>query len=474
MNGKAWLARWSTRSTTSAEARSAGVQVAVYAALAVAVLALCVFAWISYDQAYMADDYPTLMRAQDSEPLEYTLRLYRDWTGRMVPVFLAWAVVPHRAVFAVINTAVFLGTVLLAFRLGARRWPRRTSTDMIAALLVFAALWFGAPAADETLLWRVGAINYSWTLFAALALLVPFRPTRTHQRTEAGSRWSVVARSIALGAMGLIAGLSHEQAAVAAAWVVFVFFATAAWSHELKILPRQLYAAAFGLLVGTIAVVLSPGSMERLAQEPQWAVDQRFALFRGFIINTFDVSWRGAYPWLLLLLVLGFTAGASARGRNRMERLAWSLPGLTFISGALLVLLPLYRTAWSTSARATYISYGFLLVGVVCLLFDNPEPTVFTGLGGIRVTMIAALIGVALLFDAGMQYEASATLNKWLRWRNSTIYDAAANGGGDVAVPQIPLPNRRFQYIADFSDDPGHWSNREAANYFGVASITRE
>jgi len=364
--------------------------------------------------------------------------------------------------------------VLVTFRLGAGHWPRRDARDLLATMIVFAALWFGSPQADETLMWRVGAFNYSWVLLPSLVVLVPFRSWYSEwyegRRIQSSVPWAIV-----LFVAGVIAGLSQEQTAAAAATVVSFFFVAVILRRLLRDIPVQLYTAAAGLYGGLAVLVTAPGSYQRLALEPQWAAEQRFDVFKNYLVQSFDVGWRGAFPWLLLIIVLGLTVAPRLSARAAARRAIHPLlPVAAFAVAGLVVLLPLYRTAWSTGTRATFATFGFVLVAAVFFMCGRPGRSVIEAIDIRGLMLLALIVAGCLVVDAAAEYRATVAVESVVKWRETLIRDVADSGGGEVTLPPLTLSPRRLQFVSDFSGDPTHWSNTAAAEYYGVDSIKVE
>ncbi len=444
-------------------------RVGIYLTGAAVIFALGTFFWISRYQSYMSDDFCVQVAARENSLLAYLTNAYETWNGRLLPSTVAYLMLPHRLLFAVANTIVLVGIVATVFRLALSRWPKSTLRDATLLVVLLGVFWFGTPVQDQTLMWRVGAFNYSWVLLLGLLFMVPYESWLTAGDDPPPRRHAFLL-AVGMFFFGVMVGLSHEQMVAAIGWLGCCLLAYAVKTRRIKSVPLHLWSGAAGILLGLGVLLSAPGYRLRIGEEPAWVAADRMAVLKRFAWQAFEKDWAAGYMWLGLLLVLGLgvTMAAGMHGRKKGDL---ARP-LAFFSAALIILLPLFFSAWSTTSRATFFSFALVVTGVLALM-PMRENTVLDTLSEGSLVTLALFVALLLAADSGFEIRQTRVLENEVRWRRSMIVDSQA-WGGNMVLPRIQAKTRRFQNFAELDTDPEHWRNRAMAEYYGMSSLRVE
>ena len=425
--------------------------------------AFAAFVWMSRSQSYVADDFSMQLGARTSALGDYLLRMYRGLNGRVVPTFYAYVFLPRPRLFAVLNGVCLFGSVLMIIRLGLDRWPRLKSHDALLALAVLGTFWFGAPHPQQTLMWRVGAFNYLWVLFPMLLFALPYRVWLSDSVSQ--QPWkSTLVRSALMFLAGLFVGLMHAQAIVLLGWLGLWLLVYVIRRRMIAQVPAWLYTGSIGFLIGAATLLTAPGNQARMNTRALTAA-QHLDTLRSLLSQAFINDWAGTYPWLglILLLGLGVTALRQQSGSRVSGAAAW-------FTGAALLLVPLYWSAWATNSRATFFSFAALLIALLCLIPASRHVPVYKALTASSAVLGCLLIATLLATDALLEIQATREMERYHHSRTSVLLSAQGTEQ-DIVLDPIPFEGRRFQMIGEISADPDHWYNKDVASYYGVASV---
>ncbi len=214
---------------------------------------------------------------------------YMHWGGRLVGTvlsqFFAWQ---GKELFNFCNSVIFLVLILEIHALS-------TGGKMVSGgkafrfLWIFFALWSFVLGINGVMLWEIGACNYLWTMVLALAFLIPYlKHFRSEMEAESDSIWKISG----MGFLGLLAGNTNENTIC---WLILLLGYDCVQSRREKRLQGWMVSGLAGLALGYLALIFSPGTIERMLLDVQTLGTQSFSgklsiLAAGFLFQF--LLWR--------------------------------------------------------------------------------------------------------------------------------------------------------------------------------------
>ena len=225
------------------------------------VVLLAVFFVLNVLSPFAADDYSFMYSWEDgtritsmSQIFETLVCVYETLIGRMISVFFCiFFLMFPKDVFNVVNTIVFVATVVLIYKLTDKK--KKFSVLIFFMIPVF--FWIFMPTYGQLFLWLNGSINYLWSYFFALLFMMPYISLYRNPDKKR-KRWAAIGLCI----YGLLFGSYVENVSFATAFVCFLM--VVAVMYEKKSIKKYLWyvypiiAAAMGFMV----FLLSPGEMD--------------------------------------------------------------------------------------------------------------------------------------------------------------------------------------------------------------------
>ncbi|MDD4850980.1 MAG: DUF6056 family protein [Gemmiger sp.] len=331
-------------------------------------LGALLFAWmflLNCLTPYLADDFTfayafdTGLRLQSLPQLLQSLAFhYQEWTGRVIVKFFAqgFTMLP-KVVFNLCNAAAYLGLGLVVYRLARGR--RTGRYDILAFVLIQAALWEVSPAFGQTNLWLCGACNYLWATLGCLACLLPWR-YYLQKPFAAGGKMAA-----GMAVAGLFAGwLSENTSAGLLVCLVLCLCITLRRQHKA---PLWMWANLAGSLLGFALLVLAPGNYNRADDFPD--ATPFLTKYAVRFLNCTNMLWDNALPLLFGFAVL-FTLLWYQKKELPATSLAWPLVLLAGGLGAnyAMLLSPFYYE------RSTHGVFTLLAAACAACLVQLKSP----------------------------------------------------------------------------------------------------
>lgn len=218
---------------------------------------------------------------------------YMIWGGR-IPVHVAvqFFLMFDKIFFNVCNSlmVVLLG-ILIYFHANFNK--RR---NLFLFVFIFFLLWFFVPAANETMIFLTGSINYLWVSVFILLFLVPYRIQFV--RAESLKHASIL--FILMIPLGFLAGWSNEPGG-GAAWLLAASFLL----YHLKTKARIPIWGVSGILsvtAGLLVLVFAPGYQKKASNLYQAESVLNYALSHlgETIENVFKQTFFSLWPLFLI------------------------------------------------------------------------------------------------------------------------------------------------------------------------------
>lgn len=410
---------------------------------------------------YIADDFTfayafdTGLRLHSLPQLIQSLAFhYMEWTGRVVVKFFAqgFTMFP-KIIFNLFNAAAYLALGLVIYRLARGR--RSGRYDILAFLLIEAALWEISPAFGQTNLWMCGACNYLWATLGCLAFLLPWRYYL--QKPFASGMKTAVGMAVA----GLFAGWLSEN--TSAGMLVCLVLCIGFLLVQKRQVPLWMYTGLAGALLGFIILIAAPGNYNRADD----FVDTTPFLTKYAVrfLNCVDMLWENALPLLLvfaaLFVLLWWQKPTSAS-------LTWPVILLLGGLGAnfAMILSPFYYD------RSSHGVFSLLTAACAACLVQ---------LEGTQIRKLlaagTACISLICLFDVCNATYDIASYWMMYRTRESLITAEAADNDGAPIVTYGIEPYTRWCGAYDLPDIRENGEDSIAlarAKWYGVAELTAD
>ena len=125
---------------------------------------------------YLSDDYAYAIHVREASSLwDLVKQQYGEYlsnSGRVIGQFnVRLSLAVDKQVFNVVNSAMFVGLVLLMYA----NIRRKKKNDIFVLLLIITFLWRFAVSFGQTMLWICGACNYLWGSVIILGFVTLYR-----------------------------------------------------------------------------------------------------------------------------------------------------------------------------------------------------------------------------------------------------------------------------------------------------------
>jgi len=220
---------------------------------------------------------------------------YMIWGGR-IPVHVAvqFFLMFEKIFFNLCNSlmVVLLG-MLIYFHANCNK--RR---NLFLFIFIFFLLWFFVPAANETMIFLTGSINYLWVSVFILLFLVPYRI----QFVRDESLKHALILSVLMIPAGILAGWSNEPGG-GAAWLIATSFLLYRFKTKGNV-PVWGISGLLSVTAGLLILILAPGYQKKAGNLYQAESIFNYALshFGETLENVFKQTFFSLWPLLLILL----------------------------------------------------------------------------------------------------------------------------------------------------------------------------
>lgn len=262
------------------------------------------FIWDGADRGNLLDGVGTRQRITSfGDIIISQWSHYMTWGGRILGIGLtqlfAWQ---GKELFNILNTLVFGGLILLAFRIGTGLSLRHMNRTYMLWLAF--SFWFLLPDPFLTTLWMCGSCVFLWMGLLEFLFLLPWamkywQPDFWRQ----APRWAAPLMAVS----GLCAGWSVETGAAATGFITLLALWYFKRQHQLQ---PWMVTGFICLCLGGIMLVEAPGEMVRLELQRQYEYNpglpaDMYWTPLMFSINFWECFWPVTKLWLPLLLLIG-------------------------------------------------------------------------------------------------------------------------------------------------------------------------
>ena len=420
------------------------------AALVLAAIFLLLL-FCNHETDLVADDYRYCFSYADDSRIESAAQIFPSMAahrltmnGRVIAHFLVQLfLLPPKAVFDVVNAAVFAALLLLICRLCDPSGP-----NVLLLLAAFACLWIFQPDFGQVFLWLDGSVNYLWCAALCLLWLLPWARRLTEDRSPAKDvRILYVPFSFVVGAWS-------ENATVALVAMALCFLLLELFEKKRRP-ERWALPALAATLAGFFYMMLAPA--ESVNKSAEMRLDVLFANF----LETGRFYLRF---WPLLACFVLFYALAVKNGVARDKRLLALVLLFGSLAGHFVLTFAMYA-----AARSAYIGLALLICADGALLSALLE----TESRAVPAALCAACLAFTLYWVPVGVRDIVHT-HALLQYNAELIRECAAGGETVVQVPR-PYSDTGYTALAGLAylntEDPDDWPNVYMAKYYGVERI---
>ncbi len=379
---------------------------------------------------------------------------YMTWSGRVVACFFeCFCLFIPRILYNILAATSY--TLLIYFI--TKTFCKRLMPDLVWVTVL---IWWTVVCWGDCFLWIAGACNYLLTTVFVFGLLVLYEKNPQFKNV-----FVHIIASIAIFVLGLIAGCSNENTAVALVAMVVAYWVYNRYFRKEK-MQAWFYVGFVGVVIGAAVLILAPGNYARAdVFEPNKIEQMNFIfkyLYRFVLVTGFFIGLNA--PILILTFI-------TMRKRKVNKAIFYKTPLLVYLVG-------LFVTTYSLVMPPVVSTRSFMIVNllsiVIYMILKNNStvkesckdvtPVIY------KVLIIAAIISAVISTGGNIWYYVQMT--------NTYAYleEQKALGNLDVTVP-VPKVligdiHKCQIRVSAISTDPTYWGNQAMAKAFGLNTIT--
>ena len=423
----------------------------VIGAIALAIFLIMLFC--NFNTDLVADDFRYCFSFMDDSRIDSIGDIFpsmaahrHSMNGRVVPHYLVqlFLMLP-KAVFNIINAAVFAALTLLIYFIGKGRLQH----NALLLACVFGLIWLLQPEFGQVYLWLDGAVNYLWAAFVCVAYLIPWVRSFLYGEEDFSPAGIAV-----YAVFSLIVGAFSENASVALIFMNMLFiFLRIVWDK--KKVSCWMWLSMASAFVGFMYMMLAPA--ESINKSAEFSIG---VLFSNFV----ETGMFYLRFWPLLISFALFYYLAVKSGLDQRVRVLALIFLLASLAGHFVLTFAMY-----CAGRSTFIGL-ILLICANALLFS---PLFETGCKKLLCLLCAA----CLCFTVYWGYVGVRDIQRThylLGFNEQIILDALAAGEKDIQVPR-PYAQTKYSALEGLAylntEDVTDWPNVYMAKYYGADTM---
>ncbi len=227
------------------------------------IIAFCFCAFIllcSYLYPFTSDEVRISVLVHDNIFQTFYFAFFHE-APRFINLFLTlglyWAI-KFKVFFSFLNPFVQISIIYFLFYfVKGRKLNINNQADIMLFLFICLTYLFMVPSPSTTLFWVAGAFNYSWAFLFCVLVLCLFR--FTYKGKQLKNTWYI---NVLIFFIGLSAGMSNENTGpmMFGISLCFILFC----KYKKIQIPKYIYFAFFGMVLGIILLFGLGGSYRRL------------------------------------------------------------------------------------------------------------------------------------------------------------------------------------------------------------------
>ena len=406
---------------------------------------------INFITPYQADDFVYHFRFDNGERVESVADIFPSLSahaqilnGRLIAHFFVhlFELLP-KAVFNLINAAVFMALLLLICRFVSCDLPRNRA---VILLLSFFAVWVFTPAFGEVALWLDGSINYLWAIVLNLLFILPYC-----QLFMDDKRIKNPLVGIGFILLAFVCGAFQETMSTASFLVTLVFVLAVRFYEKRKVGIYYVLGVAASF-AGILFMALQPAES---------VVKSSSVSFVTFYHSFLNMMGYFKFFWLLIALFVVVFALCSFSKVSKKRLLLSGIFFLGFLCANGVMLLAKIYPARCAAPAAVFllITDGLLLNWLSELKYKN------------AVVCILLLLCVAAIFCGVLGTADIASTFAQFKANEAKIIQAAIDGTPELLLPELHGCTKYSVAYEMIFPSPIDWVNEYICNYYGVESI---
>ena len=419
---------------------------------------------------YLSDDYAYAIHVREASSLwDLVKQQYGEYlsnSGRVIGQFnVRLSLAVDKQVFNVVNSAMFVGLVLLMYA----NIRRKKKNDIFVLLLIITFLWRFAVSFGQTMLWICGACNYLWGSVIILGFVTLYRHfLEAPQKLRHGA--------LAAGGMflyGIVAGWCNENTSGGGLLLVLMFGMNAWWNKKRQG-QRGLYPfMAFGVLgmcCGMLGMISAPGIRNRSETMSEGAYTGLVGLLSRTYKITMNLRELFFAVIVITVIVLVFLV---LQQKLESWRQIHNNETILFLAGAIATSYAL-AIAPTPMNRAYFGAGIFLFIACIQGIVDVAEKEQIVRAA--KYSLVSVLC-VWLFFSYLDNLVNLARIYREEQERIALIMADKADPEGDGIVV-VPKLREAFEnpysdaHNSDMEDDKDYWINLYYEIYYDVGNIT--
>lgn len=235
--------------------------------------------------------------------------------------------------FNILNSFIFVLLIHLLVRFSQHR------NSIVGLCASVAAIFMFTPAPSQTLLWMTGAVNYLWTTTFALSIIYYIQCHKILTDSKLKAVFAFI--------IGLFVGWMQESITIGVSGALFIWFI-----FNKKSFVDSKAAISIGLWIGTLCIIFSPGTFNRISTGNEIAVEAD--LIQQISSRILGVSLEFNFiPFAALIMSIVILC-------NRKLRKDLMLPVCLFLCTLAFIYL--------LGIKETRIYFGLVIFGILLLL----------------------------------------------------------------------------------------------------------
>lgn len=377
-----------------------------------------------------------------AEIIDFQKWHYLNWSGRVVPNFLLQVfLVPSKLIFNFFNAGVQVLLINIIFYFAYNRVAKEYK-DICLLLLINLFLFIGFYKYSGFSIYLTSAISYTWTHFIVLIYYLPFWNFFINGKDYSKKQFFTIA--------GFIAGCTNEHVFIAQLYFFISLIILKRFSI-IRELPRFFFSSFYGVLVGGLILIFSPGNYARATSQGSFL---SFDSIIDYLI--YDAIWftsdiKPFWLMIILLVAFGFFSYKKLLHINKPQTFILSCG---FISSLSMAFSPSYHS-------------GTNLFFFICtIIFVLPKIDFSSSINLVSIINIILTLSLFLIL-----HHNHSLIDKYHRSIEAEILSEKKKGKKDIIIQNIEIDtNRLVNYQALFSN-PNSVRNMHIAKYYHVDSI---
>lgn len=395
------------------------------------------------------------------------------WNPRIGEALTSITAAFPKIVFDVLNTIFFVWLIFILFFLSFGRFPSwKKTSDLFSLVSIVLLLFWLFPLFGQVFVWKAGTLNHTWGLVFLLSFLLPFRANHFHR-----IRFKNIILLILYTILGLLAGLSVENAALIVFVFIVIYFAVLLKKKRIDsnfIYPILSFGIGLGFLIFSSGTTVRRNFYSSLEIQNNLSGLSLYTHRLSIILSDF---FKTSWPLLLVFLstfvayylILRFSRPQPVACEESIPTENFTIPNIfvLFLVGLSSVLV-FVVVAYQGDQRRGFEIFWLVLISLSVFLMTEIWNHFHLSLFHIGVVLAFSGMLLYQMVEMGIVYTQFSYENNQ---RMEIIEAAIQNGEKAIVLPAITVKDSRIVETREMLSD--NLADR-LADYFGFESVTIE